>query len=73
MEELHDEDRQIKKLEEHRDLKKLFLEIGQLNGIEVKPTTNNDKDGDFVYPSDQHETYIEGLDVYLAHKKVKSC
>ncbi len=25
MEELHDEDRQIKKLEEHRDLKNYFL------------------------------------------------
>ena len=49
---MHDEDKMIKKLEEHRDLKLLIIEIAEANGITVTATENNDSSCDFVYNAD---------------------
>ena len=44
---MEDEDRMIAKLEEHRDMKLMVKEIGELYGIEVTSTVDNDPNGDF--------------------------
>lgn len=64
-----DEDRMIKKLEEHRDAKKLIIEIGKLEGIEVIETKGNDANGDFYYPKDKESKLIKAIDIYLGHRK----
>ncbi|MDH1576537.1 hypothetical protein [Pseudomonas sp. GD03746] len=64
-----DEDKMIKKLEEHRDAIKLVVEIGQLHGISVTPSVNNDPRGDFIYPADKKSELIAALDLYLGQYK----
>ncbi|MBS7527224.1 hypothetical protein KHM83_11080 [Fusibacter paucivorans] len=64
-----DEDKMIKKLEEHRDGIKLIVEIGELNDVEVVPTTGNDSSGDFTYPLEDEEKLINAIDKYLGHRK----
>ena len=59
---MHDEDKMIKKLEEHRDLKLLIIEIAEANGITVTATENNDSSGDFVYNADEQDLLIQALD-----------
>lgn len=68
---MSDEDKMIKKLEEHRDAKKLVVEIGALKGIEVIETEGNDPKGDFVYPLEMEAELIEAIDEYLGHRKYK--
>jgi len=64
-----DEDKMIKKLEEHRDTIKMVEEIGKLNGIDIEPTTCNDSNGDFIYPKDKEENLIKALDKYIGKYK----
>lgn len=64
-----DEDKMIKKLEEHRDAIKLVVEIGVLKGIDVIPTEGNDPKGDFIYPLDREEELIKAIDEHLGHRK----
>lgn len=66
---MHDEDKMIKKLEEHRDLKLLIIEIAEANGITVTATENNDSSGDFVYNADEQDLLIQALDKYIGNKK----
>ena len=66
---MHDEDKMIKKLEEHRDLKLLIIEIAEANGITVTATENNDSSGDFVYNADEQDLLIQALDKYIGDKK----
>ena len=66
---MHDEDKMIKKLEEHRDLKLLIMEIAEANGITVTATENNDSSGDFVYNTDEQDMLIQALDKYIGDKK----
>lgn len=66
---MHDEDKMIKKLEEHRDLKLLIIEIAEENGITVTATENNDSSGDFVYNADEQDLLIQALDKYIGDKK----
>ena len=66
---MHDEDKMIKKLEEHRDLKLLIIEISEANGITVTATENNDSSGDFVYNTDEQYMLIQALDKYIGDKK----
>ena len=67
-----DEDKMIKKLEEHRDTIKMVVEIGKLNGIQVKPTINNNSNGDFIYPKDKEEELLKALDKYIGKYKHKN-
>ena len=64
-----DEDRMIKKLEEHRDVTKLVVEIAKLHGITVTPSKNNDPRGDFEYPQDRKNELINALDKYIGKYK----
>lgn len=64
-----DEDKMIKKLEEHRDTIKLVVEIARLNDIEITPSVNNDSRGDFEYPLDKKEELIKALDKYIGKYK----
>jgi hypothetical protein len=66
---LSDEDKMIKKWEEHRDAKNMVIEIGKLNNICVTPTTGNDENGDFFYDEDQHDKLIKCLDEHLGDYK----
>lgn len=66
---MSDEDRMIKKLKEHRDTKKLIVEIGMLYGIDVVETKGNDSRGDFYYSEKDHEKLVNALDQYLGHHK----
>lgn len=66
---MHDEDKMIKKLEEHRDLKLLIIEIAEANGITITATENNDSSGDFVYNADEQDLLIQALDKYIGDKK----
>ena len=66
---MHDKDKMIKKLEEHRDLKLLIIEIAEANGITVTATENNDSSGDFVYNADEQDLLIQALDKYIGDKK----
>lgn len=68
---MSDEDKMIKKLEEHRDTIELFIEIGKIHGIDVRATTGNDSRGDFMYPLEKEAEYIKGIDEYLLHKKYR--
>lgn len=61
----------IKKLEEHRDAIRLVVEIGELNGIKVTPSIDNDPRGDFIYPRDKKPELIAALDAYLGKYKHK--
>lgn len=60
-----DEDKMIKKLEEHRDTIKLVEDIGKLHGIQIKATTDNESKGDFIYPKNREKDLIQLLDKYL--------
>lgn len=64
-----DEDKMIKKLEEHRDTTKLVVEIAKLHGITVTPSINNDPRGDFEYPQDRKDELINALDRYIGKYK----
>ncbi|MBW9398343.1 hypothetical protein FHC51_00550 [Leclercia sp. EC_58] len=64
-----DEDKMIKKLEEHRDATKLVVEIARLHDIIVIPSVNNDPRGDFEYPSNKKEELIKALDKYIGKYK----
>ena len=64
-----DEDKMIKKLEEHRDATKLVVEIAKLHGITVTPSINNDPRGDFEYPQDKKDDLINALDKYIGKYK----
>lgn len=66
-----DEDKMIEKLEQHRDTKRMVIEIGKLNGITVEPTVNNNGNGDFVYDEKDHEKLIEAIDEFLLDYKYK--
>jgi len=66
-----DEDKMIKKLVEHRDAIKFVVEVGELKGINVKPTEGNDSKGDFIYPLDREKELIEAIDEYLGHRKYR--
>lgn len=68
---MDDEDKMIKKLEEHRDAKNLIIEIGEINGIKVEPTEKNDPKGDFKYLKKDEQKLINAIDVYLGHRKYK--
>lgn len=62
---MEDEDRMIKKLKEHRDMKLMVREIGELSGIDVRSTVDNDSRGDFCYPKDEEDNLICALDRFL--------
>jgi len=64
-----DEDKMIKKLEEHRDTIKCVVEIAELNDIEVTPTKGNESKGDFSYNKKDKKNLIKALDVYLGKYK----
>lgn len=67
-----DEDKMIRKLEEHRDTIKLVVEIAKLHDIEVVPTVDNDARGDFEYHRDKKPKLIDALDKYFGmYKYVK--
>ena len=66
---MEDEDRMIAKLEEHREIKLMVKEIGELYGIEVTSTVDNDPNGDFLYPEEQERQLIDALDRFLGHRK----
>lgn len=66
---MSDEDKMIKKLQEHRDLKKMIVEIGKICGIPVTETEGNDSRGDFSYPSEKKEELIKAIDEYIGHHK----
>ncbi|WP_336164625.1 hypothetical protein [Fusobacterium polymorphum] len=69
---MSDEDKMIKKLQEHRDLKKMIVEIGKICGIPVTETEGNDSRGDFSYPSEKREEFIKAIDEYIGdHKYIK--
>lgn len=69
VETMADEDKMIKKLEEHRDAIKLVVEVGALKGINVIPTEGNNPKGDFLYPVEKQNELIEAIDEYLGHRK----
>lgn len=64
-----DEDKMIKKLEEHRDATKLVVEIAKLHDIEITPSINNDPRGDFEYPQNKKYELINALDKYIGKYK----
>ena len=64
-----DEDKMIKKLEEHRDTIKMVEEIGKLHDIDIQATANNDSSGDFTYPKDKKDELIKVLDKYIGKYK----
>jgi len=64
-----DEDKMIKKLEEHRDTIKLVVEIAKLHDIKVNPTSGNDSRGDFEYSGDKKSELISALDKYIGKYK----
>ena len=64
-----DEDKMIKKLQEHRDATKLVVEIAKLNDIKVIPTVDNDPRGDFKYPKDRKHDLVKALDKYIGRYK----
>lgn len=66
---IDDEDKMIRKLEEHRDTKNMIIEIARLNNINVSPTTNNDSRGDFCYDEKDHEKLVKCIDEYLGDYK----
>jgi hypothetical protein len=66
-----DEDKMIKKLEEHRDVTKLIVEIGELYGINVTPTVNNNPNGDFQYKKDDEQELKNAIDKYLGNYKYR--
>lgn len=66
-----DEDKMIKKLEEHRDTIQLIVKIGKRKGIDIVPTQGNDPRGDFKYPKDEEGKLIEAIDEVLGHRKHK--
>ena len=66
---MEDEDRMIKKLEEHRDFKLMVIEIGMHNNIDIRATEKNDPNGDFVYDKTQEKDLISALDEYIGDKK----
>lgn len=64
-----DEDKMIKKLEEHRDTIKMVEEIGKLHDIDIQATANNDSSGDFTYPKDKEDDLIKALDKHIGKYK----
>ncbi|SFB13695.1 hypothetical protein [Selenomonas ruminantium] len=66
-----DEDRKIQKLEEHRDMKKMVLEIGKAEGIDIQSTYGDDPNGDFVFAEEDKEKLEYALDKYLYDYKVR--
>lgn len=66
---LTDEDKMIKKLEEHRDATKFVVEIAKLHDITVTPSVDGDPRGDFEYPKDKKEELIRALDKYIGKYK----
>ena len=64
-----DEDKMIKKLEEHRDTIKCVVEIAKLNNIEVVATEGNESKGDFMYAKEKKDELIKALDKYLGKYK----
>jgi len=66
---IRDEDKMIKKLEEHRDTIKMVEEIGKLNNIDIEPTRDNNSSGDFIYPKDKEKDLIKALDKYIGKYK----
>lgn len=66
-----DEDKMIKKLEEHRDTISLIVEIAELHDIEVTRTVNNDANGDFKYKKSDEEKLINAIDEHLLKYKYR--
>lgn len=60
-----DEDKAIKKLEEHRDIKLMVKEIGEKYGIDIQSTEGNSHLGDFSYPKEDEPKLIAILDRIL--------
>ena len=60
-----DEDKAIKKLEEHRDMKLMVKEIGEKYGIDIQSTEGNSHLGDFSYPKEDEQKLIAILDRIL--------
>lgn len=67
---MEDEDKKIRKLEEHKQTKLLVKDIADLIGVTVQSTENDDSNGDFVYEKKDAVTLIKGLDKYLGKYKV---
>lgn len=70
MEEQTDEDKMIKKLEEHRDAISLIIEIGELYDIPVERTFSNNSNGDFTFNIRDKNNLIEVIDKYLNKNKI---
>jgi len=66
---ISDEDKMIKKFEEHRNAKNMVIEIGKANDINVIATDGNDPKGDFYYDSADHDKLVKSLDEYLSDYK----
>lgn len=66
---MSDEDKMIKKLEEHKNAKKMIVEIGAANGIKVIETENNNPNGDFMYEEKDHKKLVQAIDEYLHEYK----
>ncbi|MBQ8976091.1 MAG: hypothetical protein IJ078_01555 [Succinivibrionaceae bacterium] len=60
-----DEDKAIKKLEEHRNIKLMVKEIGEKYGIDIQSTEGNSHLGDFSYPKEDEQKLIAILDRIL--------
>lgn len=60
-----DENKAIKKLAEHRDIKLMVKELGEKYGIDIQSTEGNSHLGDFSYPKEDEQTLISILNKHL--------
>lgn len=66
-----DEDRKIEKLEQHRKMKMLIVNIGKSVGIDISPTYDDDSNGDFRFPQNSRKDLEKAIDKYLGDFKVR--
>ena len=60
-----DENKAIQKLVEHRDMKLMVKEMGEIHGIKIESTEGNSHLGDFSYSKEDEPKIISLFDRYL--------
>lgn len=68
-EEKEDEDPMIDALKRHKNLKLMVKNIAKSNGIRIKSTKGNDKNGDIAFLSEDRDKLIKALNNYLIKKR----
>lgn len=66
-----DEDRKIEKLQQHRDMKMMIINIGKSAGIDISSTYDDDSRGDFRFPLKNRSDLEKAIDKYLGDFKVR--